>query len=305
MVAERYGIPRVFADHRVLLESGQVDAVVASQPYRHHAAIVPDILAARVHLFTEKPLCLGVATGERLVRASQDAGTVYMVGYHKRSDPAVEAALQVVREWRRTGACGALRLVRITMPPGDWIAGAPAALRTEEPYPELALEPLPKDFDEESGKAYDAFVNYYIHQVNALRLFFGEPYVVTHAEPSGALLVAQSETGACGTIEMTPYATSAGWDESIFVGFEKGYVAMDLPAPLASQRAGRLRIRQRNADGRESVTEPVLPPVAAMRRQAENFIAAVRGERPATCGPEEALADLRIARDYIRLRAEG
>lgn len=301
-VAARYGIPRVYHDHRALLAAGGVDAVVASQPYRHHAAIVPDILEAKVHLFTEKPLCLGVAVGRRLAELARAAGVVYMVGYHKRSDPAVEEAVRIVREWREGGSQGPMRLVRITMPPGDWTGGAPAPIRTDEPYPDLTIEPLPEEFDEAAGREYDAFVNYYIHQVNALRLFFGEPYQVTHADPAGTVLVARSRSGVCGIIEMTPYSTSTGWEESVLVGFERGYVAVDLPPPLAAQRAGRLRIRRRDASGREEVIEPVLPPVSAMRRQAENFLAAVRGTRPPACGPDEALADLETASAYLRAK---
>jgi hypothetical protein len=38
-----------------------------------------------------------------------------------------------------------------------------------------------------------------------------------------------------------------------------------------------------------------------MRNQALNFIKAVRGEAPAPCLAPEALQDLRVARDYIRL----
>lgn len=38
-----------------------------------------------------------------------------------------------------------------------------------------------------------------------------------------------------------------------------------------------------------------------MRCQAMNFIAAVRGERPPMCTADEALEDLRVAREYLRL----
>ena len=38
-----------------------------------------------------------------------------------------------------------------------------------------------------------------------------------------------------------------------------------------------------------------------MRQQAINFIRAVRGEMPPMTGAAEALEDLRVARQYIRL----
>jgi hypothetical protein len=50
----------------------------------------------------------------------------------------------------------------------------------------------------------------------------------------------------------------------------------------------------------ETVT-PTLPWVHAMRQQAANFVAAVKGERKPMCEAPEALEDLRVAREYIRL----
>lgn len=47
--------------------------------------------------------------------------------------------------------------------------------------------------------------------------------------------------------------------------------------------------------------QPVLPLVSAMQNQAKNFLAAVRGQRKAPCESWEALEDLKIARDYIRM----
>ena len=44
---------------------------------------------------------------------------------------------------------------------------------------------------------------------------------------------------AC-TIEMSPYRTSIDWQESVLVSFERGYITLDLPAPLASNQPGRV-----------------------------------------------------------------
>ena len=65
-VAQRYGIPSVYASHTELLESCEVDAIVASQPYANHINIVPDILRAKKPLFTEKPIAVSVESGEML-----------------------------------------------------------------------------------------------------------------------------------------------------------------------------------------------------------------------------------------------
>jgi len=50
-----------------------------------------------------------------------------------------------------------------------------------------------------------------------------------------------------------------------------------------------------------SAESPRLPWVDAMRQQAMNFVAAIRGEMRPPCEAAEALEDLRVARDYIRL----
>jgi predicted dehydrogenase len=46
---------------------------------------------------------------------------------------------------------------------------------------------------------------------------------------------------------------------------------------------------------------PQLPWVGAMRQQAANFIRAIKGEAVPPCRAEEALEDLRVAHDYLRL----
>jgi len=303
-VAARYGVPRVYPDHTALLAGEEFDGIVASQPFTRHGTLVPELLAAKVPVFTEKPLAGSLEAGRRVLDAVSQSGTWLMVGYHKRSDPATRCAKAEIERLRLTGELGALRYVRILMPAGNWTAGGfNDLIKSNEPMPPLESDPPAADMDEPTYKRYLDFVNYYIHQVNLMRHLLGEPYRVTYADPSGVLLAVQSESGAAGVIEMSPYVTSVDWQESAFVAFEHGYVKLELPAPLASNRPGRVGILRDPGQGVTPETVvPILPWVHAMRQQAMTFVAAIRGEAEPPCQAAEAMQDLEVARDYIRLR---
>lgn len=302
-VARRYGVSKTYPDFQTMLANEKLDGIVASQPFTRHGVLVPELLKAGVPIFTEKPLAGSLAVAEKLAESSRASGTWHMVGYHKRSDPASMAAKEEIERLKSTGELGKMTYVRITMPAGDWVAsGFNDLLSGSDPAPALQWDPPPADMDEPTRLAYEAFVNYYIHQVNLMRFLLGERYSVTYAHPSGIMLVGTSASGIPAVIEMTPYRTTIDWQESALVCFEKGYVKLDLPAPLASNRAGRVEFFRDPGDGVAPQTIiPQLPWTHAMRQQAANFVRAIRGEAKPPCDAEEALEDLRVAREYIRL----
>ena len=228
-----------------------------------------------------------------------------MVGYHKRSDPATAYARQIIDELKASAELGPMKYVRILMPAGDFIAnGLAGMLKTDEQFPPLESEGRPPDMDDQTAKKYVAFVNYYIHQVNLMRHLMTEPYEVAYADPSGVLLAVRSKSGVPGVIEMTPYRTTVDWQESVLVAFEKGYVRLRLPPPLACNRAGTVEIYKDPGKGKmPQRTEPTFPHVHAMLQQAVNFVKVCKGEMAPPCQASEAVEDLRIARDYIRLHA--
>jgi predicted dehydrogenase len=225
-----------------------------------------------------------------------------MVGYHKRSDPATMAAKAEIDRLKSTGELGKLTYVRITMPAGDWVAsGFVDLIRSEEKVPDLK-----RDVEATWEDPFIRFVNYYIHQVNLLRHLLGEPYQVVFADKAGVLFVAETAGGATGTIEMSPYNTSVDWQESALVCFEKGYVKVELPAPLASNRPGRVEFFRDPGQGVAPQTMvPQMPWVHAMRQQAINFVKTIRGEMAPLCDAAEALEDLKMAEGYMRCRAGG
>lgn len=302
-VAERYGVPRVYRDAEEMLGSERLDGIVASQPFSRHGTLVPQLLKAGVPVFTEKPLAGCIEAGQRILDSLATSGTWHMVGYHKRSDPATMTARAEIDRLLQTGELGRMRYVRITMPAGDWVAaGFTDLIGSNESMPPLDWDAPASDMDAPTYEQYNAFVNYYIHQVNLMRHLLTEPYRVTYADPSGVLLSVESESGVCGTIEMSPYTTTIDWHESALVAFEHGYVKIDLPAPLASNRPGRVEFMRDPGGGKVPETiVPSLPWVHAMRQQATNFVRAIKGEAKPPCEAAEAMDDLLVARDYIRL----
>jgi len=302
-VAAKYGVPQVFATADEMLTSVRLDGIVSAQQFSRHGEVVLPLYKAGIPVLSEKPLAASIEVGERMLSALTAGGSWHMVGYHKRSDPASMYAKAQIDALKKSGELGKLRYVRILMPAGDWVAGGFNDLvQTNEPYPESAGDAAASDMDAVTYKAYIAFVNYYIHQVNLMRFLLGEPYRMTYAEPSQTVLAVQSQSGVAGIIEMSPYQTTLGWQESALIAFEHGYIKLELPAPLVSNLPGRVEVYRDPGNGTvPRLDVPVLPPVHAMRQQAINFVRAIKGEMKPPCEAAEALDDLRMARDYFRL----
>jgi predicted dehydrogenase len=306
LVAERYGVPRVYTDHMKMLEKEQLDGVAVIQHFSRHAVILPDIYKRVKNVFTEKPLAVAVSAGAALAKSAGQSACRHMVGYHKRSDPATVYAKTTMDEWRRSGTMGKLRYIRmlVTMPVPDWgCGGFIGLLDGGDPWPAMESEPPLSGMSEEAHREYLNIVNNYIHQINLMHLFMDESYKVTYADKTGIVLGVESASGVPGIFELEPYRTTVEWEEFILIAFEAGYIKLALPSPMAVNRAGTVEIYK---DPGKGITPervfPTLPWIGAMRQQAMNFVKVCRGQTPPPCDVNEAVKDLQVVQDYIRLR---
>ena len=302
-VAAKWGVPKVYASHEEMLAKEQLDGIVAAQQFTRHGTLVPELLKAGKPVLTEKPIAGSVEQGEKIVKAAKANKTWMMIGYHKRSDPATMLAKAEIDKLKASGELGKLTYIRILMPAGDWVAnGFCQNVWSDDPNPELKWDPPASDMDKATNDAYTGFVNYYIHQVNLMRHLLGETWTVHYAAKSGLLLAGESAGGVTCSIEMSPYQTTIDWQESALVCFERGWIRLELPAPLAFTRPGSVEIMRDPGKGAQPKIEiPQLPWVHAMWQQAQNFVDAVAGKRSTLCTAEDALEDIRLAREYIRI----
>jgi predicted dehydrogenase len=306
LVAERYGIGRVYRDHRELLESEQLDGIVAAQRFTYHAALLPELYPQVRHLFTEKPLALAAATGDRLAGLARGSGCVHMLGYQRRSDPATVEAKRTVDAWKASGELGRLRYLRICYTDGDWTGNAHGVIDVGEQPPPFPAEEPPPEFsgDDEAVWALSTGVDELVHPLNLLRHFIGEPYRLVFVHVTGRLCAFESESGVPMTIEVSPYRVSVGFDEELLVAFEHGYVRL-CPAPsLAVNRAGRVEIYTDAGGAPPQRVSPELPWVDPQQAQAANFLRVCRGEAPPPTDAAEAAEDLHLVADIVRARVD-
>jgi predicted dehydrogenase len=306
LVAARHGIGRVYRDHRELLESEQLDGIVAVQRFTHHAAVLPELYPNVRHLFTEKPLALSATTGDRLARLARESGCVHMLGYQRRSDRATVEAKRTVDTWMASGEMGGLRYLRICYTDGDWTGNAHGLIDAGEQPPPFPAEEPPPEFaaDEEALWALSTGVDELVHPLNLLRHFVGEGYRLVFVHVSGRLCAFESESGVPMTIEVSPYRVSVGFDEELLVAFEHGYVRL-CPAPsLAVNRAGRVEIYTDAHGALPRRVAPELPWIDPQQAQAANFLRVCRGEAPPPTDAAEAAEDLHLVADIVRARVE-
>ena len=86
----------VFSDHRDLLDSGLVDAVVLVTPNFTHADLLMDIISAEVHFLAEKPLATTVEDAQRVVDAARDYPKVAWMGLEYRYKPSIARLIDEV-----------------------------------------------------------------------------------------------------------------------------------------------------------------------------------------------------------------
>ena len=86
--AERFGVPRVFADPAAMLASGEVEAVCVCTPHPSHAELVVAAAEAGVHVLCEKPIAVRLSEADRMIAAARRTGVRFGVVFQRRFWPA-------------------------------------------------------------------------------------------------------------------------------------------------------------------------------------------------------------------------
>ncbi|WP_420124310.1 Gfo/Idh/MocA family oxidoreductase [Nakamurella sp.] len=287
-VAGEFGVPLV-ADHRDLLATPGLDAVIVATPTALHVPIGLDAIAAGMPALIEKPVAPTVAQALTLAAAAERAGVPVLVGHHRRHNPIVAAARAAVRSGR---------LGRLTTVTALW------TLRKPDGYYDIAWRREPGG---------GPVLTNLIHDVDVLRFVCGEIDTVQAIASSAgrglpitdtAAVALRFASGAVGTITLSD-AVAAPWAWDLTAGENPAFGRTDEQCYLLAGTAGSLAVpglrwwRYPDPDAatagwHRTLVEERLPVVRAdpYARQLAHFRAVVRGEATPLVGVRDATATL-------------
>ncbi len=311
LVARTYGFKKVYPDHLAMLADAKLDGVVAVLPFALNGEVVEDVLSAGVHVLTEKPQVMTAARGRELVELAHRKGLHYHVGYMKRFDPGVQWARRILGQWMQRGdELGALQSMRIWCGHGRWYWFRRPHLDAGDEVPDYQpkLEVKPDWMTDAGWQRICQWTNFYSHQTNLARYLTGQDYTLDTIKRVGESFYVQNtytQSGAQLYFDFSAFACD-GWHEGFEAVFERARLTARIPAPLADQQAARIVAYEHPPQGEPRHIEPSLLGPDGFRRQAEHFIALLRGETEPMSPAVDAVKEVEYAETLVRrMQDEG
>lgn len=296
-VAARAGVPW-FAGFREMMAAGRPDGVIIATPNQVHVENALDAVAAGIPVLVEKPIADDLAEGERLVAFAEKAGVPILVGHHRRHNPIMRAAREIVASGR-LGRIVAVNALFWLYKPDD--------------YFDLAWR-------REAG-AGPVFLNL-IHDVDNLRYLLGEVVAVQAAESHAvrgnaveetAAIILQFASGALATASVCDTVV-APWSWEMTTGENPAYPQADEACYLIAGTAGSLSLPKLEIwtnEGKPGWWEPLQRErigVAAedpLVLQIRHFCRVIAGEETPLVSGREGLRTLEVITAIKRAAQTG
>jgi predicted dehydrogenase len=292
-----YSGEQAFSDHRRMLDEAKPDGVIIATPNALHVPIGLECVQRRVPMLVEKPIADTVAASRALVSAAEEARVPLLVGHHRRHNPLIEKARELVQG----GRLGRLTAVTVL-----WL------LRKPDDYYEVAWR-------RESGGG-PLLINC-IHDVDDLRFICGEIEDVRAMVSNAARGFAVEDTaaialrfanGALGTVTVSD-AAAAPWAWELTSGEYEFYPRQRENCYFFAGTKASLgfpKMEWWSYCGKEGWYAPLsrqtieVNAADSQARQLQHFCRVIRGEEAPRCGGRDATRSLQIV-EAIRHAATG
>ena len=91
----KLSIPKAYGDYKQMLADPEIQVIHNCTPNHLHFEVNNDILAAKKHIISEKPLAMNSQESRELVRLAKEAGVVHAIDFNYRYMPLVQQAHQM------------------------------------------------------------------------------------------------------------------------------------------------------------------------------------------------------------------
>jgi predicted dehydrogenase len=275
------------ADLRGLQQQEKPDGVIIATPNVLHLTMALECVAQATPALIEKPVTDTVASAQVLCEAVRRAGVPMLVGHHRRHNPKIKVARDMVLG----GELG-----RLTAVVAMWL------LKKPDPYFDVAWRSAPG--------GGPVLINL-VHDIDNLRFICGEIVAVQALTSNGvrgfvvedtAALLLRFANGALGTVTVSD-ATPAPWNWELSSGENAAYPRQDQPCYLFAGTKGSLSVPTMQSwsypgesgwyapMARTDVAAAALDPLA---EQLRHFLAVIAGRETPLISVEDAMGTLAV-----------
>lgn len=304
MVAQRFGIPKLYRWHTELLNDPEVDAVAVSAHFAGQGEIARDALLEGKPVFMEKPMAVSMEQAQRIVDAAKQTGAPLMVAYMKRYDAGYELAKEWVTRFRQTGELGRITFVRIHYFGGDWICGLDTPfVSTDEPIP-TPPQIKPDWLPDEHASRFVGFLQQYVHAFNFIR------WLLDAGDDAKVMMVDLNDDGYTGIVVlkvagMRVVLETGGlryhrWDEHTQVYFEQGWVHTWSAPLLQKNLPSEVEVYIGGAQHQYLRPLPKERWSWSFKREAEHFVQCLLTGEPFSSPGEDAMTDIWLCEEVYR-----
>ena len=262
---------RHFVDYRDMLDKVKPEGAIIASPNAMHVPMGLACAERKVHMLVEKPLADTVDAARELSTAAERAGVALLVGHHRRYNPVIEKARELVQ----SGALGKLTAVAAL-----WL------IRKPDDYFEVAWR------REQGGGPI--LINL-IHDIDDLRYICGEIESVQATTSNAArgftvedtaAMTLRFSNGAIGTVTVSD-AVAAPWSWEITSGESATYPQRPENCYLFGGSEASLTVPKLELwryEGAKSWSAPLVKETIAvsaddpLTRQLRHFCRVIRGE---------------------------
>ncbi len=277
-----------YRDLAAMLARNRPDGAILATPNHLHLSDGLACLGADIPVLIEKPVASDTSSARLLVEAAEQTGIPLLVGHHRRHNPLIAAAKQVLASGR-IGTIVAVHAMFWLFKPDDYFAAEWRRLPGAGPL----------------------FVNL-VHDIDLLRHLCGEIVSVQalqssgvrkHANEDTAVIIMRFANGALGTASMSDTVV-APWSWELTAKENPAYPPTGQSCYLIGGTDGSLELPNLRVwsypGGSKSWTEKLVSEALEVRpedplvRQIRQFAAVIRGEEPPLVPGREGLKTLEV-----------
>ena len=298
-LTEKLGIQSVVEDESAVFEDPTISAVLIIAPRSATGPMALAALEAGKDVVVEKPMAHTFQQASRLVEQASIGKKILGVAFMKRYDPSVQLAKQKLDSLINSNEFGNLLFARFYDFARDYAHAPPSHKRPEESRSvRYATWPVAPDWmSAKYVNDYAWFMNAASHDINLLTYFFPASEIrLMHAtSPVSGGLMASFEANRTLIVFELVKSASGEWLQGAEFVFERGRLLLEIPSPMAVNKAGRVLINENN--GSALVRELPVEKKWSFKCQAHELVSNLLDRQKPLTNGIDAMNDLRLIED--------